>query len=191
MNQTPTYHDWIQQSKGLLFSPRRFWKGVDAHQLSTNYILSSFLLPWLGLTTMVVFAAVWVNHPQQAYLEVLKQSVVVFARLFFSVFIAAWSIEKLNAAQGNAIPQHAALALVAFPAPILCVDAILSALLPELLITKLLLLYTVPLLYLGGVYFLNLKKTQAFFYSLLIFAFFMGTALAAAHLLMFINHPIL
>jgi hypothetical protein len=95
-----------------------------------------FLLPWLGLTSMIVFIGFMVVHPHIQYFEALKNTVVVFARLFFAVYAAAWIFDKLNAAFGCFIAFHQAFAMVAFTLPVLCVESILSIFFPETFLSK-------------------------------------------------------
>lgn len=191
MDQPSSYQDWLQQSKGILFSPARFWKQYDAEKMTVNQILASFLLPWLGLTAMVVFVGVWVNQPQLPYLDLLKMAVVVFARLFFAVFAAGWGFEKLNAALGNLIPFHAAFALVAFAMPMLCLESMVGAFFPDLLMVKLVLAYTMVLFYLGCVNYFNFSKAKAVIHSLLIFVWLLGVSFSVTYLLQIINKPVL
>ncbi len=191
MDQSSSYRDLVEQSKAVLLSPARFWKQIDLEKQTLNQILSSFLLPWLGLTTIVVFIGIMISHPQLPYFEALKSSVIIFARLFFAVYAAAWSFEKINAALGNPIAFSKAFAVVAYTIPILCIESILSAFLPELFWVKVVLLYCIILFYQGCVSVFCFPSKKAIVFALLLFLFMLGFSLSISFLLPIVNQSLL
>ncbi len=185
-----SYREWLILSKGILFSPHRFWKQLDVEKQSINQVLSSFLLPWLGLTSMIVFIGFMVVHPHIQYFEALKNTVVVFARLFFAVYAAAWIFDKLNAAFGCFIAFHQAFAMVAFTLPVLCAESILSIFFPETFFVKAVLLYSIILFYMGCTTVFNFGRLKALGFALLLFLTMLGVALSISLLLPIVNQPL-
>ncbi len=176
---------WHKNGILLITSPINYWKQLSAHRPSVNDMLTNYMLPWLGVTSLIVFALLWFNNAEMAYLDGLRKAVVVFAYLFFNIYGVAWVFDKLSAVFNINTDFPSVFIIVASGVPLLCFEILLSAMMPTALFLKVILLYLVFLYYLGFIYIFNFKKIVALISSLFIFVSLTAISMAINFILQY------
>lgn len=167
----------------MFLAPRKYWSSLKAAKPSFNDMLSSYMLPWLGITAMVVFAMLWINAPGNEYLGALRKAVVVFAYLFFNIYATAWSLSRLAPVFNFDIHFPTLFLLVASLTPVLCIDTVISVFNAGQIFVKPIMLLLFVLAYMGFIYLFNFSRKIAVICSLFIFVLLTAVSIVVTVLL--------
>lgn len=189
MDQYQSYGEWLRHSAQLFYAPSRFWNDCARNKPSYNSVFSAFLLPWLGFAMLLIVVGLRYNHPQAELIDYIRGAALVFISLLSAVWSISWSLNKIFPAIGLNAERDALFAVVAYPVPVLCIDAVLNSFFPESQILRLTLFFLVFLYFSGAIIVLKLNRIKAFSFALILSALFLGVSLAVVYLLQIVNRP--
>jgi len=160
---TQRYQHLFVRSINLIVKPKKEWAAVLHEKNDSNAILSTFVLPYVFLATIITFVKYLVIYSNFEFGEAIKQSLAVFSSLFFTYIIGYQILIRalpgfLNEKISKLSLNRISASLIAYSSLCVFIYHVLILLMPELPILAVILLYSIYLIWIGVSEFDNFKQ---------------------------------
>ncbi len=157
------YKELFNRTRNLIISPKQEWEEIYNDKSSDiSSILSTYILPYLGVLSLLTFISHIASHQDYQYASALKQALSMFASFFFGLYITYFItlniIPNFTIKTSHKNIKLLAFKLIANSSIILYLIKIAIALIPQIYYLQALGLYSGYLIWLGT---LNLGQFES------------------------------
>lgn len=159
------YQQLFARSINLMVKPKQEWTVILNEKNDSNAILSTFVLPYVFLATLITFIKYLVVYSNFEFGEAIKQALAVFSSLFFTYLIGCQILMYalpgfLNKELNKSSLNRLSASLIAYSSLSVFIYQILILVVPNMSILVVVLLYSVYLIWIGLSEFDNFKQSD-------------------------------
>ena len=150
------YKHLFVRSRNLIISPKKEWELIINEKTDNNNILGGYVLPYIGVLSLITFISYLASHHNLPYESALKRALSEFTSFFFGLYIAFYI--TLNILPKFALKisakdvKNIAFKLTAYSSIAIYIVKIASALIPQIYFLQFMAIYCAYLVWIGTGY---------------------------------------
>ena len=146
----------------LIFKPSEAWKELSKKQYDDHEsFLSGYVYPFIGLITLATFAGILFTRKGFDLQMALKESIVIVLSMFGGFFLASFFVneiwKKVFHREHN---MKLCQCFVGYSSSLIYMLNIVSNLLPEFFFLRILVLYTIYIVWEGAIPYMDIKESE-------------------------------
>lgn len=141
------YKAVLLRVKNMVLSPAKEWEDVKSNVPSSSEAISMYAIPVIGLLSLASFLGVLINNQGVNFQFALVEAIVTFCGAYFSIYVAGFILGELHEVLAIEKDKQAILKYIPFAYSVFYLIIFITELIPELFFIKILILYTVYLVW--------------------------------------------
>ena len=89
------YKNLFVRSKNLIVSPKKEWESIFNEKSDINNVLASYVLPYLGILSLITFVSYIASHHNVPYEAALKRALSEFTSFFFGLYVTFYITKNI------------------------------------------------------------------------------------------------
>lgn len=143
------------------------WKNIAEEDREGKDVINNFTLPLMGFSTIAIFLGSLINNEGFDFETAIKISFTSFLSIYLSVYVSMFLINAIKSFFQLPSDNSKTLIFIGYAYALYIVIELITGLIPEFFMLKILILYTIYIVWEGVVPIFNIKEEQRTGFSLI------------------------
>lgn len=161
------YKAVLLRVKNMVLAPGKEWEDVKSNVANSSEAISNYAIPVIGLLSLASFLGVIINNQGVNFQYALVEGIVTFCGAYFSIYVAGFILGELNETLSIDKDKKAIMKYLPFAYSAFYLIIFITELIPELFFLKILILYTVYLVWEQAAVVFNFEENQRVKYTVI------------------------